>query len=306
MKNRKKKKLISKKRNNPNPINIVYYSLNPKSNKVLKLYSIILNIAKRNPKSRILLLGRNNNDINEFTNKNNIFESYEYTDKITCLQNRKLNIRFMTIHSAKGLEYDDVIILNFKDKLNGFPNKIEDDSVLRFLKEKEKCQYAEERRLLYVALTRTLNNVYLLAPTYKESVFIEELSNKYKVKQLYLRIDKNLERNFYRQHKSNEPFDYRETDIKCPNCNDGKITVVRNNESGTKYIRCSNHLDDSFHYNGGPYWGDLEDYIFLEKCPNPDCEGVLIRDYKKNKLICTLNRENGCKQTKRINLDEEY
>ena len=64
-----KKKLISKKRNNPNPINIVYYSLNPKSNKVLKLYSIILRIAKRNPKSRILLLGRNNNDINEFTNK---------------------------------------------------------------------------------------------------------------------------------------------------------------------------------------------------------------------------------------------
>ena len=123
MKNEKqeKKKLISKKRNNPNPINIVYYSLNPKSNKVLKLYSIILNIAKRNPKSRILLLGRNNNDINEFTNKNNIFESYDYTDKITCLQNRKLNIRFMTIHSAKGLEYDDVIILNFKDKLNGFP-----------------------------------------------------------------------------------------------------------------------------------------------------------------------------------------
>ena len=308
MKNEKqeKKKLISKKRNNPNPINIVYYSLNPKSNKVLKLYSIILNIAKRNPKSRILLLGRNNNDINEFTNKNNIFESYDYTDKITCLQNRKLNIRFMTIHSAKGLEYDDVIILNFKDKLNGFPNKIEDDSVLRFLKEKEKCQYAEERRLLYVALTRTLNNVYLLAPTYKESVFIEELSNKYKVKQLYLRIDKNLERNFYRQHKSNEPFDYRETDIKCPNCNDGKITVVRNNESGTKYIRCSNHPDDSYHYNGGPYWGDLEDYIFIEKCPNPDCEGVLIRDYKKDKLICTLNRENGCKQIKKINLDDYY
>ena len=301
-----KKKLISKKRNNPNPINIVYYSLNPKSNKVLKLYSIILNIAKRNPNSRILLLGRNNNDINEFTNKNNIFESYEYTDKITCLQNRKLNIRFMTMHSSKGLEYDDVVILNFKDKLNGFPNKIEDDSVLRFLKEKEKCQYAEERRLLYVALTRTLNNVYLLAPTYKESVFIEELTNKYKVKQLYLRIDKNLERNFYKQQKSNEPFDYRKTDIKCPNCKDGKITVVRNNESGTQYIRCSDYLDDSYHYNGGPYWGDLEDYIFIEKCPNPNCDGVLIRDYKKDKLICTLNRQEECKQTKKINWDDYY
>lgn len=296
-----KKKLISKKRNNPNPINIVYYSLNPKSNKVLKLYSIILRIAKRNPKSRILLLGRNNNDINEFTNKNAIFQSFDYTDKIKCLQNPKLDITFMTIHSSKGLEYDDVIILNFKDKLNGFPNKIEDDSVLRLLKEKEKCPYAEERRLLYVALTRTLNDVYLLAPTYKESVFIEELSNKHKVKQLSLRIDKNLEKNFYKPHKSNEPFDYRKTDIKCPNCKDGKITVVRNNmnDPPTQYIRCSNHPDDSYHYNGGPYWGDLEDYIFIEKCPNPNCGGVLIRDYKKDKLICTLNRQEGCKQTKK-------
>lgn len=303
-----KKKLISKKRNNPNPINIVYYSLNPKSNKVLKLYSIILRIAKRNPKSRILLLGRNNNDINEFTNKNAIFQSFDYTDKIKCLQNPKLDITFMTIHSSKGLEYDDVIILNFKDKLNGFPNKIEDDSVLRFLKEKEKCPYAEERRLLYVALTRTLNDVYLLAPTYKESVFIEELSNKHKVKQLSLRIDKNLEKNFYKPHKSNEPFDYRKTDIKCPNCKDGKITVVRNNmnDPPTQYIRCSNHPDDSYHYNGGPYWGDLEDYIFIEKCPNPNCGGVLIRDYKKDKLICTLNRQEGCKQTKKINLDDYY
>lgn len=303
-----KKKLISKKRNNPNPINIVYYSLNPKSNKVLKLYSIILRIAKRNPKSRILLLGRNNNDINEFTNKNAIFQSFDYTDKIKCLQNPKLDMTFMTIHSSKGLEYDDVIILNFKDKLNGFPNKIEDDSVLRFLKEKEKCPYAEERRLLYVALTRTLNNVYLLAPTYKESVFIEELSNKHKVKQLSLRIDKNLEKNFYKPHKSNEPFDYRKTGIKCPNCKDGKITVVRNNmnDPPTQYIRCSNHPDDSYHYNGGPYWGDLEDYIFIEKCPNPNCGGVLIRDYKKDKLICTLNRQEGCKQTKKINLDDYY
>ena len=303
-----KKKLISKKRNNPNPINIIYYSLNPKSNKVLKLYSIILRIAKRNPKSRILLLGRNNNDINEFTNKNAIFQSFDYTDKIKCLQNPKLDITFMTIHSSKGLEYDDVIILNFKDKLNGFPNKIEDDSVLRFLKEKEKCPYAEERRLLYVALTRTLNDVYLLAPTYKKSVFIEELANKYKVKQLSLRIDKNLEKNFYKPRKSNEPFDYRKTDIKCPNCKDGKITVVRNNMNNppTQYIRCSNHLDDSYHYNGGPYWGDLEDYIFIEKCPNSNCDGVLIRDYKKDKLICTLNRQEGCKQTKKINFDDYY
>lgn len=298
-----KKKLISKKRNNPNPINIIHYSVKFKSNKVLKLYSIILRIAKRNPNSRILLLGRNNNDINEFTNKNDIFEFDKHTDKITCLKNRKLDIKFMTIHSSKGLEYDDVIILNFKDELNGFPNKIEDDSVLRFLKEKEKCQYAEERRLLYVALTRAFNNVYLLAPKNKPSVFIKELANKCGVKKLNMPIDRKLERNFYKKQKSNEPFDYRKTNLKCPYCEDGKITVVRNNESEKMYIRCSNYLDDYYHYNGGPYWGYFEDYQYIEKCPNPNCDGVLIRDYKENKLTCSLNRE-GCKETKKINFDD--
>lgn len=301
-----KKKLISKKRNNPNPINIVYYSIYPERNKVLKLYSIIHRIAKRNPKSRILLLGRNNKDINEFTEKNAIFESLNSgkIKMIKCLQNPELNITFMTTHSSKGLEYDDVIILNFKNKLNGFPNKIEDDSVLRFLKEKEVYPYAEERRLLYVALTRTLNNVYLLAPNYNPSVFIEELINKHKVNKLNLPVDKTLEKNFYKPPKSNKPFDYRETDIKCPLCKDGKITVVRNNtkKSPTMYIRCSKHRDNSCNYNGGPYWGDLEDYIFIEKCPNPNCDGVLIKGYNENKLICSLNdNHKGCKETKEIN-----
>ena len=36
-------------------------------------------------------------------------------------------------------------------------------------------KYAEERRLFYVALTRTRNNVYLLVPNYRKSEFIAEL-----------------------------------------------------------------------------------------------------------------------------------
>ena len=39
--------------------------------------------------------------------------------------------------------------------------------------------YAEERRLFYVALTRTKNKVYILYEVGKKSVFIKEL-NKYK------------------------------------------------------------------------------------------------------------------------------
>ena len=74
---------------------------------------------------------------------------------------------------------DNVIILNLSDELLGFPNKIEDDEVLKlFFKNKEKCLYAEERRLFYVALTRTKNNVYLLTKKYHESIFVNEIKSK--------------------------------------------------------------------------------------------------------------------------------
>ena len=44
--------------------------------------------------------------------------------------------------------------------------------------------YEEERRLFYVALTRTKNKVYLLTTKNKESIFIKELLkyHKYQIK----------------------------------------------------------------------------------------------------------------------------
>lgn len=300
-----KKELKSiKSKSDLNPIQIVYYSPFSKNNKVFKLYLIISDIVKRNPKSRILLLGRNNNDIVEFTNNNAIFTSFPNSDKVVCLQNTKLDITFKSIHGSKGLEYDDVIILNFRDRLNGFPNQIEDDSILGLLKEKEEYPFAEERRLLYVALTRTLNNVYLLSPNKDKSIFLEELVDKHKVPVLSLPLDEKLIRKLNKPKAPRRRFDKRKTNVDCPNCEDGKITVVRNNYTGKMYIRCSNHpIPNPSHYSGGPYWGDLENYIFIEKCPDPNCKGVLIRDFDSDYLICSLNRQ-GCKETKKINFDD--
>ena len=58
----------------------------------------------------------------------------------------------------------------------GFPNKIKDDRVLRFVsKNYDNYLYGEERRLFYVALTRTKNKVYLLTPLKNKSTFVREL-----------------------------------------------------------------------------------------------------------------------------------
>ena len=201
-KKQEKKKLVSKKiwKSGETPIKIVYYSPKPVRKKVLQLYEILNQISKDNQSSEnieILLLGRNNKDIEEFTG-NNLFKLDNRLDhvKIICLEKPELDIKFMSIHKSKGLEYDEVIILNFKDYFSGFPNKIEDDSVLRFIKEKEEYLYAEERRLLYVALTRTKNNVYLLSPNYDKSIFIKELEENYDINSIEYDVDERIEENF--------------------------------------------------------------------------------------------------------------
>jgi len=89
-----------------------------------------------------------------------------------------LVLEFLTVHRSKGLEADNVIILNLENKRLGFPNKIVDDPVLELvLTQKDGYLYGEERRLFYVALTRTRNNVYLPVPKRKSSVsvFVPEL-----------------------------------------------------------------------------------------------------------------------------------
>jgi DNA helicase-4 len=39
-------------------------------------------------------------------------------------------IEFMTVHRAKGLGYDNVIIINARNEVYGFPSQVEEDPVL--------------------------------------------------------------------------------------------------------------------------------------------------------------------------------
>ena len=92
-----------------------------------------------------------------------------------------MNLRYLTVHRSKGLEADNVIVINMNNDKLGFPSQIEEDKILRLVNNsKEKYLYEEERRLFYVALTRTKNNVYLLTQKNKESIFIKELEKEHK------------------------------------------------------------------------------------------------------------------------------
>lgn len=108
----------------------------------------------------IMILGRNNSDI----------KNVEWDNKLT-------------IHRSKGLECKNVILVNS----DNMPSKIKNENILRFvLKEKDYLMYEEERRLFYVALTRTKSYVYIMINN-NISPFVKELIHDYKK---YIRIIK--------------------------------------------------------------------------------------------------------------------
>lgn len=148
MKNNKqiRKSLISNKHLDK-PIEYIYY-INP--------YKTFLRLYNKLSSQNLLVLGRNNFDIKKFSHK----EINEY----------------LTIHASKGLEAENVIIINLTNDLYGLPNKLKNSKLIEELHPSDTSYlYAEERRLFYVALTRSKNKVYLLVPLFKKSQFIKEL-----------------------------------------------------------------------------------------------------------------------------------
>ena len=89
-----------------------------------------------------------------------------------------LDLSFRTIHASKGLEADHVIILNLYRGRTGFPSEIVDDPLLNLVSpDTEPFENAEERRVMYVAMTRARCTVTLMGSASKQSAFVSELMN---------------------------------------------------------------------------------------------------------------------------------
>jgi superfamily I DNA/RNA helicase len=171
-------------------------------------------IVKELPLSdSILLLGRYNYDaisvgyIGEVDKKDNRMK-VKIADR---------EIPFLSVHSAKGLEADHVILVNCNQGAYGFPSLIEDDPILDFvLSKSEAYPFAEERRLFYVAMTRARKRMYILYDRKRPSPFIGEF---------LVRVEKGS--------------------YLCPKCLEGKIESIKDGETsnGEKFrsFVCSNH-----------------------------------------------------------------
>ena len=147
-KNQIKKETICLKNINK-PIKICFYK-----NKRTAIEKILKYID-----TKYLILGRNNTDKDLFN-----------------VQDKP----FLTIHKSKGLEEDNIILINLTNNNNSLPSKIKNHKIINKLIKTDYYPYEEERRLFYVALTRTRNNIYLLVPKSNYSIFIKELMKNYK------------------------------------------------------------------------------------------------------------------------------
>lgn len=199
------------------PAQIVYYDTNPAGVIASILDAIVDTFGSS---SSVMLLGRTNFDKDVLEEKS-LFKISGA--EIKYLKNPQMAITFSTVHKAKGLEADNVIIVNMKNDILGFPNQITDDPILSYvLSDMDVYPFAEERRLMYVALTRTKNAVYLLTPTQAPSCFIEEL--------MPLCTGVNACTKILLQ---NNPH--------CPRCQTGHLLLRRSGISEKEFVACSNY-----------------------------------------------------------------
>lgn len=199
--------------------------------------------------SSILILGRNKFDF-EILIGSQLFQ-WHRDGTLMYWDSPETPIRFLTAHKSKGLEADNVILLNFQNSTLGFPNKIADDPVLALvLAEPEDFLYAEERRLLYVALTRTKNRVFVLTDSRKPSEFFKEFKPSKSVFILN-----------------------KETDIAdlpcCPKCRTGHLLSRRNERTGKFFVGCSNYPKCDYVVR------DVT--VLTEQKVCPQCGGFLVR-----------------------------
>ena len=270
-----RKQLISPKHlDNPVVIEAFDDSVKPMKALAAKVEEIIGKIiAEYGEKSSILLIGRYNYDMYK------LYKAGAFTElpnnRVKSEKYPNADITFMTAHSSKGLGYDNVILINMFEGKFGFPCQIEDDPIMKLVMHEDRSMpFAEERRLFYVAMTRTKNRVYIATPKHKPSRFLVELIKDYNLPHdedinmhvvdlfnlrcpicgfpLKHEFNKNYGLNLWICTNEVEVCDFMTNDkvhkhdiFKCPKCSDGYMIVKMNPKNQDVFYGCTNYFSDT-------------------------------------------------------------
>ncbi len=193
---------------------------------VLNIFNQLLKTDSNIENKTIYMLGRYSFDFEKrLKNETGVlqidrqYETVSYSIRTDEGVARSLTANFMTVHKAKGLEADVVIVLNCNSGKHGFPSEMSDDQVLNLLlSEADQFENGEERRLFYVAMTRAKQQIYFIADSSYKSKFIAELE---------VESGQTLNK-------------------KCPNCVTADIVLrkqsVAKNGNRYKFYGCTNYL----------------------------------------------------------------
>lgn len=181
------KKLKSIKDDNISPIEIIHSNSFRNDDPfplIDALNQIDLENTENNKSISILALSRYNFIIELYKERTDLFSVYydknENNYTIVYSELPHLEIKFLSVHRSKGLQADYVILLNCVSGQFGFPSEQSDDPILNLLLSKsDQFTNGEERRLFYVALTRSKKKTFITTNTSYKSKFINEIDPNY-------------------------------------------------------------------------------------------------------------------------------
>lgn len=229
----------------------------------------IENIINKIPADEsVMLLARYNYEVKVFPNK--YVKQQSPTSKRAVVDYAGRTMQFMSVHAAKGLEADNVIILNCSQDGGGFPSRITDDPILGFvLSEIDKFEYSEERRLFYVAITRARKHTFVMYNLLMPSVFVAEMIK-----------------------------DKEENIMICPVCKKGFFKVVKemitSNGRHFRFYLCSNSIAGCQHYWKVFYDNEEEIFPQYQKMIQ-NIEAAKVADEIRRQILSTMtvpSREN--------------
>ncbi|MEJ6949468.1 ATP-dependent helicase [Natronospora cellulosivora (SeqCode)] len=195
-KNQIKKKVRANNKNDSRPVlHILEKKLNYKD--FLARYTLILlkNLLKQGSKpSDIMILCRYDEAVPYLDKVKNYLrkEKIPYQGKSNDYYNPKDQSRkpknavsVFSIHQSKGCEADNVILVHAVAKgPHSFPEAARENELLDTVKINKVDHLEEERRLFYVAMTRTAKNLHILSQENNISPFIKEIRPYIKVKKI--------------------------------------------------------------------------------------------------------------------------
>ncbi|MDD5509678.1 MAG: UvrD-helicase domain-containing protein [Dehalococcoidales bacterium] len=225
-------KNLTSEKHRDKPIRLIIYNSGVEDKRIAFVKAVDMLVEEYGVNNSIMVLGRTKYDLEFMNDKSDktfrlSYDRSREKHKIVYEKYPKLNMYYLTVHKAKGQEADNVIIANGECGLLGFPNEIEDDEMLQLvLSEPDKFAFAEERRLFYVALTRTKNSVYILVPNQNPSCFIDDIICHPEVNLVPL---DNVER-----------VDFNSS-LKCPRCKKGNLVMRLNSKTSEHFMGCSNY-----------------------------------------------------------------